>query len=287
MKRKYEFLNDVKMDFSEYEEVPFTEMERQTMKHNFKKSNKTYHSRKRVMWAAACVACLAVTSQTAFARDLAEKIFSLGHSSIIAGTESTSDEVLTEPIPEELQGKLFDKDGKELTELRSDIQEVYDKNGDQVIICSKSQDGKTTYSIEKYSDEDPLSTDDSVILVDSIDELEKNLSFDLKVPEELPDGFSLTKIYGVKDEDGSLSPDYAFLDYSDEENSFIIYEQPDKEETKFSTGLNDPKEMDFHGNTAIYNDSEFYASWDGTIISIMGNDTLTGEALLKVAESLS
>lgn len=287
MKRKYEFLNDVKMDFSEYEEVPFTEMERQTMKHNFKKSNKTYHSRKRVMWAAACVACLAVTSQTAFARDLAEKIFSLGHSSIIAETESTSDEVLTEPIPEELQGKLFDKDGKELTELRSDIQEVYDKNGDQVIICSKSQDGKTTYSIEKYSVEDPLSTDDSVILVDSIDELEKSLSFDLKVPEELPDGFSLTKIYGVKDEDGSLSPDYAFLDYSDGEKCFSIQEQLDSEDTQFTTSLPDPAEMDFHGSTAVYTDSEFDAAWDGTIISIIGNDTLTGEALLKVAESLS
>ena len=90
MKRKYEFLNDVKMDFSEYEEVPFTEMERQTMKHNFKKSNKTYHSRKRVMWAAACVACLAVTSQTAFARDLAEKIFRVGHIGALTTDDNTT-----------------------------------------------------------------------------------------------------------------------------------------------------------------------------------------------------
>ena len=32
MKREFEFLNDVNMDFSEYEEVPFTEQERLTMK---------------------------------------------------------------------------------------------------------------------------------------------------------------------------------------------------------------------------------------------------------------
>ena len=87
MKREYEFFNDVKMDFSEYEEVPFTEQERLTMKNNFKKSNKTYHSRKRMMWAACLAACLAITSQTSFAKDLAEKIFSLGHALIIAETE--------------------------------------------------------------------------------------------------------------------------------------------------------------------------------------------------------
>ena len=101
MKREYEFFNDVKMDFSEYEEVPFTEQERLTMKNNLKKSNKAYYSRKRMMWAAGLAACLAITSQTSFAKDLAEKIFSLGHASIIAETESNTDEVVTIPMPDE------------------------------------------------------------------------------------------------------------------------------------------------------------------------------------------
>lgn len=251
MKREYEFFNDVKLDFSEYEEVPFTEQERLTMKNNFKKSNKTYHSRKRMMWAAGFAACLAITSQTSFAKDLAEKIFSLGHSSIIAETESDTDEVATIPMPDELKGQIFDKNGNELTELSSDMQEIYDKDGDQAIICSNEIDGTVSYSLKKYSAEDPLADDVSIVTFDSIDDLEMNLSFDLKVPESLPDGFSLSKIYSFKNADGNTSPDYAVLTYSNKDASFTIHERRDSEETRFTTTLSNPQEIDFHGETAL------------------------------------
>lgn len=285
MKREFEFLNDVNMDFSEYEEVPFTEQERLTMKKNLKQSNKTYRSHKRMMWAAGLAACLAVTSQTAFAKDLAEKIFSLGHSSIITETESDSAEVSSVPVPDELKGQIFDADGKEMTELSSADPGYYDKDGNPVNINSVvDNDGNIHYSISKYSADDPLGDVDGVITLDSIDDLD--LSFDLKVPETLPDGFSLTKVYSFSDEDGNASPDYAVLAYSDGKDSFTIHERLDSEDTQFVTSLPDPQEMDFHGSTAVYNDSEFYAAWDGTNISIIGNDVLTGDALLEVAESM-
>lgn len=285
MKREFEFLNDVNMDFSEYEEVPFTEQERLIMKKNLKQSNKTYRSHKRMMWAAGMAACLAVTSQTAFAKDLAEKIFSLGHSSIITETESDSTTLSTVPVPDELEGQIFDADGKELTELSSADQGYYDKDGDPVKFHSvEGNGGKITYSISKYSAEDPTDDVDYVITFTSIDDMD--LSFDLKVPETLPDGFSLTKVYGVEDEDGNASPDYASLTYSNGNDSFTIHERLDAEDTQFATALPDPQEMDFHGSTAVYNDTEFYAEWDGTIISISGNDVLTGDTLLEVAESL-
>ncbi len=273
------------MDFSEYEEVPFTEQERLTMKKNLKQSNKTYRSHKRMMWAAGLAACLAVTSQTAFAKDLAEKIFSLGHSSIITETESDSAEVSSVPVPDELKGQIFDADGKEMTELSSADPGYYDKDGNPVNINSVvDNDGNIHYSISKYSADDPLGDVDGVITLDSIDDLD--LSFDLKVPETLPDGFSLTKVYSFSDEDGNASPDYAVLAYSDGKDSFTIHERLDSEDTQFVTSLPDPQEMDFHGSTAVYNDSEFYAAWDGTNISIIGNDVLTGDALLEVAESM-
>ena len=273
------------MDFSEYEEVPFTEQDRLTMKKNLKQSNKTYRSHKRMMWAAGLAACLAVTSQTAFAKDLAEKIFSLGHSSIITETESDSAEVSSVPVPDELKGQLFDADGKEMTELSSADPGYFNKDGDPVQINSvEDNDGIIHYSISKYSADDPLGDVDGVIAFDSIDDLD--LSFDLKVPETLPDGFSLTKIYGFSDEDGKASPDYAVLAYSDGKDNFTIHERLDSEDTQFVTSLPDPQEMDFHGSTAVYNDSEFYAVWDGTNISILGNDVLTGDVLLKVAESM-
>ena len=285
MKREFEFLNDVNMDFSEYEEVPFTEQERLTMKKNLKQSNKAYHSRKRMMRAAVLAACLAVTSQTAFAKDLAEKIFSLGHSSIITETESDSAEVSSVPVPAELKGQLFDADGKEMTELSSADTGYFNKDGDPVQINSvEDHDGTIHYSLSKYSADDPLGDVDGVIAFDSIDDLD--LSFDLKVPETLPDGFSLTKVYSFSDDDGHSSPDYAVLAYSDGNEGFTIHERRDSEDTQFVTSLPDPQEMDFHGSTAVYNHSEFYAAWDGTNISILGNDVLTGDALLKVAESM-
>ena len=285
MKREFEFLNDVNMDFSEYEEVPFTEQERLIMKKNLKKSNKTYRSHKRMMWAAGMAACLAVTSQTAFAKDLAEKIFSLGHSSIMIETESDSAEKAAVPVPDELKGQIFDADGKELTELSSDDPGYYDKDGNPVKINSvEGNDGKITYSISKYSADDPIGDIDGAVTFASVDDMD--LSFDLKVPETLPDGFSLTKVYGFSGEDGNASPDYAVLAYSNGKESFTIHERRDSEDTKFVTTLPDPQEMDFHGSTAVYNNSEFYAEWDGTTISILGNDVLTGDALLEVAESL-
>ena len=285
MKREFEFLNDVNMDFSEYEEVPFTEQERLTMKKNLKQSNKAYHSRKRMMRAAVLAACLAVTSQTAFAKDLAEKIFSLGHSSIITETESDSAEVSSVPVPDKLKGQIFDADGNELTELSSADPGYYDKDGNPVQINSvEDKDGSIQYSISKYSADDPLSDIDGAVAFASIDDME--LSFDAKVPEKLPDGFSLAKVYGFSEEDGNASPDYAVLAYSNGTEGFTIHERLDSENTQFVTSLPDPQEMDFHGSTAVYNDSEFYATWDGTTISILGNDTLTGDALLEVAESL-
>ena len=285
MKREFEFLNDVNMDFSEYEEVPFTEQERLTMKKNLKQSNKAYHSHKRMMWAAGLAACLAVTSQTAFAKDLAEKIFSLGHSSIMTETETDSAEQSAFSVPDELKGQIFDADGKELTELSSDDPGYYDKDGNPVQINSvEDNDGTIHYSISKYSADDPLGDVDGAVAFDSVDDMD--LSFDLKVPETLPDGFSLTKVYGFSEDDGNVSPDYAVLAYSNGKEGFTIHERQDSEDTSFVTTLPDPQEMDFHGSAAVYSDSEFYANWDGTTISILGNDVLTGDALLDVAESM-
>lgn len=286
MKREYEFFNDVKMDFSEYEEVSFTEKECLTMKNNFKKTNKTYYSHKRMMWAAGLAACLAITSQTSFAKNLVEKIVSLGYSSIIVETGSDTDDMVIIPMPDELKGQIFDKDGNEFKELSSDMQEIYDKNGDQVVICSNETDGTMTYSLKKYSPTDPLADNVSIVTFDTIEDLEKNLSFDLKVPESLPDGFSISKICGLQDNDGNISTDYAILTYNSKNASFTIHERRDSEETKFAATLSDPQEMVFHGTTAVYTNSEFDATWDGTIISILGNNALTGDSLLEVARSL-
>lgn len=288
MKREYEVLNDVEMDFSKYEETSLSEMERVRMKRNLKENSKRYRIRTTMTKAAACAAVLLVFSQTTFAQNVLEQIISIGHSSVVVedGTPGKGENDAY-PIPEELVGQIFDKDGKVLTQVSADTTEIYDKDGDAVMICSGVQDGTEIYSIEKVDDiGNALEEDDSTQRFDTEEELAQILNFELKVPKTLPDGYTLTEAYGFTDENGEVSPDYAVLVYGNGEKQFSIHERRDSEETKFTTGMTDAQVMDFDGVDAVYTDTEFECSWDGVIVSIMGQKAISGEALLDVARAM-
>ena len=294
MKKEFEFLNEVKMDFSVYEEASLSEMERGRMKQNLKKNSRRFQMRKNMTRAAACAAVLLVFSQTTFAKDIAEKIVSIGHSSVIIEEEKPDMDYIY-PIPEELIGQVFDENGNELTEVTEETVKIYDKDGNEVMICSENADGSAGYfdvdsvayrikRVDEMSKE--LDEDKDISSFASEAELAEVLGFDLKVPKSLPEGFSLVKAYGFKDENGEVSPDYAVLVYGNGEKEFSIHERRDSEETKFETGLSGAKVIDFDGVDAVYTENEFECSWDGVTVSIMGQKAISGEAILDVAKSM-
>lgn len=277
MKKEFEYLNEVEMDFSVYEKYTLTEMERYRMKkkcieNKNKKMKSSYTS------AAVCLVGILLFMQTSLAQDVMNKIISIGHSSIVVEEETACEK--TVKIPEELVGQIYDKQGNVVTELDSDTESIYNENGDAITICE--EDGVYfTETIKQAEIEE-----DNFVHFETIDDLASKLNFKLKVPDYLPAGYELVDAYGFQDENKVMSGDYAVLVYGNGEFEFDIHERRDSEETKFVTSLADPKEMDFGGTTAIYNDSEFDCTWDGTIVSILGRKVISGEDILLIAESM-
>ena len=295
MKKEFEFLNEVEMDFSKYEEASLSEMERVRMKQNLKKNSRNFQFRKNMTRAAACAAVLLAFSQTTFAKDIMEKIVSIGHSSVVIEEEQNPDMDYIYPIPEELIGQVFDENGNELSEVTGETAKIYDKDGNEVMICSENADGSAgdsdadsvTYYLERVDAmSKELDEDEDICSFSSEAELAEVLCFDLKVPKTLPEGFSLVKAYGFKDENGEVSPDYAVLVYGNGEKEFSIHERRDSEETKFETGLSDAKVIDFDGVDAVYTDSEFECSWDGVTVSILGREAISGDEILDLAKAM-
>lgn len=295
MKKEFEFLNEVEMDFSKYEEASLSEMERVRMKQNLKKNSRNFQFRKNMTRAAACAAVLLAFSQTTFAKDIMEKIVSIGHSSVVIEEEQNPDMDYIYPIPEELIGQVFDVNGNELSEVTGETAKIYDKDGNEVMICSENADGSAgdsdadsvTYYLERVDAmSKELDEDEDICSFSSEAELAEVLCFDLKVPKTLPEGFSLVKAYGFKDENGEVSPDYAVLVYGNGEKEFSIHERRDSEETKFETGLSGAKVIDFDGVDAVYTDNEFDCSWDGVTVSILGREAVSGDEILDLAKAM-
>ena len=295
MKKEFEFLNEVEMDFSKYEEASLSEMERVRMKQNLKKNSRNFQFRKNMTRAAACAAVLLAFSQTTFAKDIMEKIVSIGHSSVVIEEEQNPDMDYIYPIPEELIGQVFDENGNELSEVTGETAKIYDKDGNEVMICSENADGSAgdsdadsvTYYLERVDAmSKELDEDEDICSFSSEAELAEVLCFDLKVPKTLPEGLSLVKAYGFKDENGEVSPDYAVLVYGNGEKEFSIHERRDSEETKFETGLSGAKVIDFDGVDAVYTDNEFDCSWDGVTVSILGREAVSGDEILDLAKAM-
>ena len=130
MKNEFDYLNDVKMDFGMYEEEPISEMEINIMAQNVNKKRRTF-SVKKLSVLAACVAIVAITG-TAFASGFAGDIIkyvTTGHNSYIQTDANAAQE-----LPEELKGKIFDKNGVayERATQNDILNNAYDAEGNKL-----------------------------------------------------------------------------------------------------------------------------------------------------------
>lgn len=281
MKKQYDILNDARLDFSEYEEIPLTEQERAQIMKRIRKNIKKRNYTSRIMYTAACAASLLLVSQTSFAQDLLDRIITIGNSSIIVEETEQPDPAI---VLDALKGQIFDKDGNVLTELTGSEDGIYDAKGHEVMIVHEEGANGIEYSLKPIEAATAAKT--NTIHFSSAEELGKNLSFDLRIPDYLPEGFSLETAYGYANENSELFLNYGVLIYTDGVHSFMIQERKDSEENRFAATITNAEEMEFHGTAAVYNENEFHCTLEGTITSIMGQNVLKGEELLKVAKSL-
>ncbi len=288
MKNEYDYLNDVKMDFEVYENE---------MKKENTEMKKGKMSVRKIAVIAACAAAVAITG-TAFASGYVTKIvksINTGHNMMI----QTDDTGMEWEIPEKLSGKFYDKDGNELNSITYGMTygDLYDKDGKQYDEASLAQ----MFIDSGYADSMDIRVDVSkdngtkipydderIKVYTSLDEFGADLSFDLKVPEYVPDGYSFLYGNGFRDDDGAMSGNYATLTYSNGKETFSIHERVINDETAYETSTNENvTEMLINGCTAAVSDHEIMWEQNGVSITVIsGSSNVTGDELLKVAESI-
>lgn len=291
MKNEFDYLNDVKIDFSVYKNEILTKKEKENMKNTVK--NKRKVNLKKYVTLAACITisvALGITAYAAGWMDNVIKIISTGHNEF--AQVDTSD--MEAKVPKELQGLLFDADGKELTSFRHDTV-LYDKNGNiiddfneymksQGIEEFTTEDGTVKIEFSENDDADPLKRmEDDYTIVKDIKELDNKKGFKAKLPEYIPEGFNF---YGAaySGDEG----EYLFIYYINKDGEyFVIHERLINDETAYATGAEQIDLIEINGKKAVLlDDNEISWEEDGISVDILGRKVLEKDELVKVAESI-
>lgn len=243
-----------------------------------KKSNKI---KKAVIAAASFVIVCGVFSQTSFAKDLAERVInkiSLGH---ITAVQTEPSEVKEVKVPDNLKGKIFDKNKKPLTVVTRNTGKMYTASGEEIESCV---DGKIiTVTEAKKMDENNL-------IVKDASSLNKYTCFNVKLPSYLPEDYKFDRAEFYKGEKGDISKKYIDLYFNNEKTGKFIYMQQRfaDEETKYATGTDGKMEkVKVNGVDAVIIDDR-YIDWEanGVLYGLSGRGEFTKDELIKIAESI-
>ncbi len=303
MKNEFDYLNDAAVDLSEYSAAELTEKERLTMKKEVLNRTKKKSRAKKYIAVAAAAALVAAMTQFAFAQGFVEKIVkivSTGYNTVIETDDS--DAVFT--LPESIKGRVFDRNGDPITEITGGSDEnefeIYDENGvkydpERWIELLREAgvigaDADVSVS-SAYSGKLVPNSDDGIRVFTTPEEFEdfkSGLNFKLFEPEYLPSGYAFLYAEGFTDDDGRLSGDYAVVGYSNGSEVFTVHERVINENTKYTTSYDSPvTETDIHGCTAVKTDYSIMWEENGVSVDILsGNSSVTGDELLKIAESM-
>lgn len=273
MRNEYDFLNDVKMDFSCYEKEN-DYMERKT------------RINKKVYIAAACVSVLTIT--TVFASGLVNNIIksvSTGYNNFVQ-----TDPRVPHPVMEELKGKIFDENGNALDSLtHADFDSIYDKDGNKITeeIYAEMIEEATGGLVEIYDGSDRESSERTVA---SIEDAENITVFDIKTPDYLPEGYIFSECYGFADENGEMSGEYMNIKYKNESGKeIIIFERILNEDTAFEAGTDGTlDEIDINGRKAVIMNgtSLNFETEDNVSVGISTKGNVSEAELIKIAESI-
>ena len=135
--------------------------------------------------AAALIMIIGVASNPTYAADLARKLVTdvtFGKVSFSQNTEAG-----VEPLDECFKGKVFDKDGNEVTSIDINAfcydhtQKLYTKDGKEIAYM---KDGEIV-TVEQEEEEDKQKS----TIIEDKDKIKEYASFDYKLPDYVPEGY--------------------------------------------------------------------------------------------------
>ena len=252
MKNEFDYLNNVKVDFSGYELVDLTDAERMKMKNAIAKGRNRFL--KKAVSIAACLAIIVTLNQSVFAQSIINDIvksISTGFNHFIQVDDANfGPSIGTEDV-----------------------------NSLSVKIANKQK-------------EDPIAagSNDEKLIITAEKEINDHLNFKAMLPSYLPGGYAFYGAELFKTGDGAVSGDYLTIHYKNHATGkwFVVMERILNSDTAYTLATGGPiEEVKVNGCKAVLQDNRTLSWETGNIsISIAGREALAGNALFKVAESV-
>ncbi len=237
-----------------------------------------------VMVATLLTVCvLSVTFvQPSFAQQMLEKVLqtiNLGH--IVAHeVEYTGDPNV---IPEELKGKIYDRNGNALVTLDATqkVDDIYTADGEKIV---GYENGKLVTQSEVDQDKP------DVLIVRDSEKLNEYTMFDVGLPEYLPEGYEFDRAEFYKEANGEVSHSkYIALYFTHKESGKDIYMQQRHadEETAFEMSTDGTIEkVKINGVDAIMMDDRS-VDWEANgVLYNVSSRSIDKNEIIKVAESI-
>lgn len=213
-----------------------------------KMKNKQKKQYKKPAIAAACALLIATLPFTSFGGGIVNTVRqAVSPSGRIVVNED--EPAVAIPFPEELKGKVFDKEGNEITDLEvlKKAEHVYSKDGREIVGSNYDEATRTGEVTFEYADE-AKSTGDKA----PVEEIAKKLSFN---PLVFSDKYNYVESE-IFAEPGTLS-DYVSFTYEKDGKTIHLHERISSPETAYETG----------GEGKIYE-----VNVDGVKVIIQGHD---------------
>ena len=223
-----------------------------------KKQRKQY---KKPAIAAACALLIATLPFTSFGGGIVNTVRqAVSPSGRIVVNED--EPAVAIPFPEELKGKVFDKDGNEITDLEvlKKAEHVYSKDGREIVGSNYDDATRTGEVTFEYADEVKKDTGDKA----PVKEIAKKLSFN---PLVFSDKYNYVESEIFADP-GTLS-DYVAFTYEKDGKTIYLNERISSPETAYETGGEGKiYEVNVNGVKVIIQGRDADFERDGLLVSI-------------------
>lgn len=223
--------------------------------------NKQKKQYKKPAIAAACALLIATLPFTSFGGGIVETVKQAVSPSgrIVINEDKLAVNPKDVPFPEELKGKVFDKEGNEITdfEVLKNAEHVYSKDGREIV--SYTDDEATGEVTFEYADEPNPAADKA-----PVEEIAKKLNFN---PLVFSDKYNYVESE-IFAEPGTLS-DYVFFTYEKDGKTIYIDERVSSPESAYETGGEGKiYEVNVDGVKVIIQGHEANFERDGLLVSI-------------------
>lgn len=217
--------------------------------------------------------------QTSFAKDFSYKITKVVSAGLLSGVE-VKEKKKEKPkviMPANLKGKIFDKNGKAITEItKKNIKELYTSKGEKIAYISSG----------KIITENQLDSGEQVIT--DMKDINKYTCFKVVFPSYLPKGYKFDHAIVYKDNKGNISDKYISLYFTkpNAQHSLFVQERFACKETSYSVGDENVQKIKINNVDAIFSDD---TSIDWQYNNCFYGISLKGVSLnelKKIAESI-